>query len=193
LPTEAFVFGEWKAARVNIDDHVEADHHYYSVPHSLVHERVELRIGAATVEIFHKGQRISSHARSFARGRYTTCGRSHAQGPPGPARVVADSSDSLGGQTLRPIPFRNMIYLGDGPTDVPCMSLIQQHGGYVVGVAAPGDRGIRKAHELSLGRRNNTQLDANFVKGGRAFGILEQSVHHIASRTCDDVERSHGR
>lgn len=72
LPAEAFVYGEWKGARVNIDYHVDADHHYYSVPHALVHEKVEVRIGAATVEIFHRGQRVTSHARSFARGRHTT-------------------------------------------------------------------------------------------------------------------------
>src|SRR5262249_32755989 len=51
LPGEAFVYGEWKAARVNIDYHVEVEHHYYSVPHALVHEKVEVRVGAATVEI----------------------------------------------------------------------------------------------------------------------------------------------
>ena len=37
-PTERFVYGEWKTARVNIDYHVEVDDHYYSVPHALVHE-----------------------------------------------------------------------------------------------------------------------------------------------------------
>ena len=72
LPTEAFSYGEWKTARVNIDYHVEADHHYYSVPHALVHEKVELRVAAATVEIYCRGQRVTSHARSFARGRHTT-------------------------------------------------------------------------------------------------------------------------
>jgi transposase len=72
LPTEAFIYGEWKAARVNIDYHVEIEHHYYSVPHALVHEKVEVRVGAATVEIFHRGLRVTSHARSFARARHTT-------------------------------------------------------------------------------------------------------------------------
>ncbi len=36
LPTERYEFGEWATARVNIDYHVEFDHHYYSVPYSNV-------------------------------------------------------------------------------------------------------------------------------------------------------------
>jgi transposase len=60
LRAERFVWGEWKNAGVNIDYHVEAEHHYYSVPFTLVHERVEVRISAATIEIFHRGRRVSA-------------------------------------------------------------------------------------------------------------------------------------
>jgi transposase len=72
LRAERFVWGEWKNAGVNIDYHVEAEHHFYSVPFTLVRERVEVRISAATIEIFHRGRRVTCHARSFARGRFTT-------------------------------------------------------------------------------------------------------------------------
>lgn len=72
LPQERFSHGEWKHAKVNIDYHVELDRHYYSVPHTLVHEKVEIRSTATTVEIFHDGRRLTSHARSYARGRHTT-------------------------------------------------------------------------------------------------------------------------
>ncbi len=37
-------------------------------------------------------------------------------------------------RNARPVPFRNMIYVGDGLTDIPCYSLIEQHGGAAVGV-----------------------------------------------------------
>jgi transposase len=72
LPAEAFVYAEWKVARVNIDCHVAADHHYYSAPHSLVHEEVEVRLTAGTVEILHRGQRVASHRRSYVRNGFTT-------------------------------------------------------------------------------------------------------------------------
>jgi transposase len=73
LPAERFVYAEWKHARVNVDYHIELDGHYYSVPHALVHERVEVRFTGQTVEIYHCGQRVASHRRSFERGKHTTC------------------------------------------------------------------------------------------------------------------------
>jgi len=72
LPAARFAWAEWKAARVNIDYHVEYDRHYYSVPFALAHESVELRATAATVEIFHRGQRVASHARGHRPGQHTT-------------------------------------------------------------------------------------------------------------------------
>lgn len=51
MPATPFEYGEWKKARLNIDYHVEIDHHYYSAPHALVHEELEARITATTVEL----------------------------------------------------------------------------------------------------------------------------------------------
>jgi transposase len=72
LPDRRFVYGEWKSARVSIDYHVEVDHHYYSVPHKLVGEKLDVRLTATTVEIFQRGVRVASHARSYRRGMHTT-------------------------------------------------------------------------------------------------------------------------
>jgi len=72
LPTEPFIFGEWKKVGVNIDYHVEIGRHYYSVHFDLVHEQLEARIRAATVEIFHKNRRVAIHARSSVVGGFTT-------------------------------------------------------------------------------------------------------------------------
>ena len=72
LPAERFVHGDWLQARVNIDYHVEVDHHYYSVPHPLIHAVLDVRLSATTVEIFQRGTRVWLHARSYVRGRHTT-------------------------------------------------------------------------------------------------------------------------
>lgn len=72
LPAEPFVYAEWKTVRLNIDYHAELDHHYYSAPHALVHEPLEARLTATTIELFHKGQRVAAHVRSAVRGRHTT-------------------------------------------------------------------------------------------------------------------------
>jgi len=90
LPTTRYEFAEWKKAIVNIDYHVQFDARYYSVPHSLVRQRVELRVTATTVECFFKGKRVASHLRSAKRGAPTTLSehmpeshRKHMQWTPG--------------------------------------------------------------------------------------------------------------
>lgn len=72
LPAMAFVFSDFKPARVNIDYHIELDGHYYSVPYALVRREVMLRYTASTVEVLHAGERVAVHARSHRRGAHTT-------------------------------------------------------------------------------------------------------------------------
>jgi transposase len=57
---------------VNIDYHIDADRHYYSVPYQLAGQKVDVRLSAATVEIFCYSRRVASHVRSFERYRHTT-------------------------------------------------------------------------------------------------------------------------
>lgn len=73
LPSTPFEYADFKRARVSrLDYHVEFAHHYYSVPHALVGQEVELRITRHTVEVLFRHQRVASHARSSVRGGYTT-------------------------------------------------------------------------------------------------------------------------
>jgi transposase len=90
LPSTRYEFAEWKKAIVGIDYHVEAAGHYYSVPHSLVKRKIELRMSATTIECFFNGKRIASHLRSPKRGAHTTVAehmpeshRKHMQWTPG--------------------------------------------------------------------------------------------------------------
>jgi transposase len=72
LPARRYEFSEWSEPRVNIDYHVEVDKHFYSVPYPLVHQLLDARRTATTVEIFHKGRRVASHRRSYRKGGTTT-------------------------------------------------------------------------------------------------------------------------
>jgi transposase len=72
LPTTPYSYAEWKRARVAPDYHIQIAGHYYSAPSKLIREIVEARITSATVEIFHKGQRVASQAFSLVRNRHTT-------------------------------------------------------------------------------------------------------------------------
>jgi transposase len=72
LPERPYEYGIWKRGKVNIDYHVEVDHHYYSVPYQLVGQLYEVRLTASTVEVYVRGRRAASHPRSFRRGGFTT-------------------------------------------------------------------------------------------------------------------------
>jgi len=72
LPQAPYEYAEWKKCRVAPDYHVEIAGHYYSVPSRLIREELEVRITDTTIEILHKGIRVASHARSYARHRHTT-------------------------------------------------------------------------------------------------------------------------
>jgi transposase len=72
LPSTPYEYAEWLKAGVHIDYHVEVERHYYSVPFRLIHERLDIRLTAATFEAFHKGERVAAHARSFVPGGHTT-------------------------------------------------------------------------------------------------------------------------
>jgi transposase len=72
LPARPYEYAEWYKARVNVDYHIEVDRHYYSVHFQLLREKVDVRLTATTLEVFHKGGRVAAHARSYVRGGYTT-------------------------------------------------------------------------------------------------------------------------
>jgi transposase len=65
LPVERYEMGCWRSVKVDLDYHVPAEGHFYSVPYRLVGQQVDIRLTGTTVEIFHKGMRVASHARSF--------------------------------------------------------------------------------------------------------------------------------
>ena len=73
LPETTYQYAEWRKARVHIDYHIDLDGHFYSVPHRLQGEQVDVRVTETTVECFSKGNRVASHARSRVKGKPTTC------------------------------------------------------------------------------------------------------------------------
>lgn len=94
LPAVPYEYATWRRAKVNIDYHVEADLHWYSVPFQLVGQECDIRVTAGVVEAFHKGNRVASHPRSARKRHFTTLiehmpesHRRHAEWTP--ARIVA--------------------------------------------------------------------------------------------------------
>lgn len=84
---------------------------------------------------------------------------------------IENHSDSINehmDERLRPIPFTNMIYFGDGETDVPSMAVMRKNGGHAVAVHAPG-KPSEKCVELFKAGRVNFFAPADYTRGSVLF------------------------
>ncbi len=72
LPDEPYAFAVWKRCRVAPDYHVEIEGCFYSVPYRLIRELIDVRVADRTIEAFHKGERVASHAKSPGRRGHVT-------------------------------------------------------------------------------------------------------------------------
>ena len=87
-------------------------------------------------------------------------------------------NDALPRESRR-IPFSQMIYIGDGPSDIPCLSAITQYGGTGIGVSSP-TTSFRKGYELARGRRITVgPYTANYEKGSDMRKVLEETILRI--------------
>ncbi len=64
------------------------------------------------------------------------------------------------------IPFKHMLYLGDGLTDVPCMSILQEHQGHCIGVYTPG-KNKKTAEKLLDDKRVNVIAEGDYSEGSK--------------------------
>lgn len=78
----------------------------------------------------------------------------------------------------RPVPFRNMIYIGDGLTDVPCMKLVKANGGYSIAVYQKGKRG--KVEDLLRDKRVDYILPADYSEGKELESTVGDMIGKIA-------------
>ncbi|MFP4518205.1 MAG: HAD family hydrolase [Oceanicaulis sp.] len=88
----------------------------------------------------------------------------------------------------RPVPFRNMIYIGDGDTDVPCMRTVKEQGGVSIAVHPPGDAKLmEKTAALKKDRRVQFTADADYSEGSALDTYVRAAIDKMAA-----VERLKG-
>ncbi len=98
----------------------------------------------------------------------------------------------------RRIPFRNMIYVGDGITDVPSMTVTQKAGGHAIAVYDPSRRVPRAVKAMVAEHRAEHFSPADFRPQSLFVKILRQTLKKIiasivyrssADRSSDWVRR----
>ena len=98
---------------------------------------------------------------------------------------------------MRRIPFSNMIYVGDGLTDVPCMKMTKQKGGYSIAVHAPGKTEL--ADDMLLQGRVDFSVEADYSQGSEIEEVVTLLMKRIRAsqaltlRHAEQVQRAHRR
>jgi predicted HAD superfamily phosphohydrolase len=83
----------------------------------------------------------------------------------------------------RRIPFENMIYVGDGLTDVPCFSLVGKNGGHAFAVFQPGAESAKQAFQKFLAPHRVTSMHFPRYRDDEELGsMIRSAVFNMANR-----------
>lgn len=92
--------------------------------------------------------------------------------------VNAKMSDAL-----RRVAFPNMIYIADGPSDVPAFSVVKKFGGSTFAIYPKGNsKAFRQVEQLREDGRIDMYAEADYRKGTTAYMWLTHKVDEIAAR-----------
>lgn len=83
--------------------------------------------------------------------------------------------------SARPVPFQNILYIGDGLTDVPCMTVIRKNGGNAIAVYKPhNSQGKTICKELLRAERVDFIAQANYNSGTELDYLIKLLLQNIA-------------
>lgn len=85
----------------------------------------------------------------------------------------------------RPVPFENMVFIGDGSTDIPCFRLIKEQGGLSLAVFKSGARGARaKADKYMQDGRVHCIAPADYTDDSKLDHIIKAYIDEVAARAA---------
>jgi phosphoserine phosphatase len=79
------------------------------------------------------------------------------------------------------IPFSNIIYIGDSDTDVPCMKLVNEYGGYSIGVYNPDTCDKTKVFKIYKDGRIKLFAPANYTDGSEIDTMVKSIINKISA------------
>lgn len=81
-------------------------------------------------------------------------------------------------QSERPVPFQNMVYIGDGETDVPCFRLVKDLGGLSIAVYPEGGR--KQAERYREEGRVNCVVPADYTENGELDNAVKSYINLVS-------------
>lgn len=93
----------------------------------------------------------------------------------------------------RPVPFKRMIYFGDGETDIPCMKLVKQSGGNSIAVYKQRSQGAKeRAQKLLVEDRVNFVCQANYSQNSEIYRVVTTIIEKIKGDIAfETLEKKH--
>ena len=88
-------------------------------------------------------------------------------------------NDSFAPDEMR-VPFRNMVYIGDSDTDVPCMKLVNVNGGYSIGVYNADTKDKTKVYKMMRENRIKYYAPADYSEGKELDILLKAIIDRTA-------------
>ena len=93
----------------------------------------------------------------------------------------------------RRVPFQNMIYIADGPSDIPVFSLINRFGGRTFAVYQPGSKDeFAQVNNLQKQKRVQSFGEANYTEGSQTSMWIKNAIVEIAKLIVKNRERALG-
>ncbi|HCM43261.1 MAG TPA: HAD family hydrolase [Candidatus Omnitrophota bacterium] len=87
----------------------------------------------------------------------------------------------------RRIPFRNMIYVGDGLTDVPSMTLVHKAGGYAIAVYDPAKKVPDSVSDMVSEKRAEHFAPADFRGNSLLVKVVQRTLKKIIHEISYDA------
>ena len=90
---------------------------------------------------------------------------------------------------VRNVDYENIVYIGDSATDIPCMTLVKQKGGYSIGVYDPVSNNKKKVYQLFSDGRLNFYAPANYSEESPIFDYMKNVIDEIAAKEKQKSEQ----
>jgi 2-hydroxy-3-keto-5-methylthiopentenyl-1-phosphate phosphatase len=90
----------------------------------------------------------------------------------------------------RPIPFSNILYIGDGLTDVPCMTVTKNNGGHSIAVYQPSStKSLSICKELAKAKRIDYYASGDYSEGKKLERRVKVVLNLIISKIALEREK----
>lgn len=97
-------------------------------------------------------------------------------------------NDAFAPEDVR-VPFRNMVYIGDSDTDIPCMKLVNTYGGHSIGVYNADTLDKTKVYKMMREGRIRYYAPADYSEGGKLDKLIKAIIDRTA--TNEMLEEMH--